>query len=124
MGRGQQLNDTRSTVSREAGTQGTRPQTPLQLPSIVSRNGREPDTLITVSRAAILPPNRTSVMLTRRVIVAGVVMFTILGALPGAERPTPQPFKAGRSVTVAKNGIVATSHPLAAQIGLDVLKRG
>ena len=31
---------------------------------------------------------------------------------------------AGRSVTVANNGIVATSHPLAAQIGLDVLKQG
>ena len=29
-----------------------------------------------------------------------------------------------RSVTLAKNGIVATSHPLAAQAGLDVLKSG
>ncbi len=29
-----------------------------------------------------------------------------------------------RSVTIAKNGIVATSHPLASQAGLDVLKRG
>ena len=29
-----------------------------------------------------------------------------------------------RSVVVAKHGIVATSHPLAAQVGLDVLKRG
>ncbi|MFO0823461.1 MAG: gamma-glutamyltransferase [Gemmataceae bacterium] len=51
-------------------------------------------------------------------------MFTILGTLPAGERPTAQPFKAGRSVTIAKNGIVATSHPLAAQIGLDVLKNG
>src|SRR6476620_1481058 len=41
-----------------------------------------------------------------------------------AQRTTAEPFKAGRSVTVANNGIVATSHPLAAQIGLDVLKRG
>ncbi|MFO0801162.1 MAG: gamma-glutamyltransferase [Gemmataceae bacterium] len=41
-----------------------------------------------------------------------------------AQRPTAEPFKAGRSVTVANNGIVATSHPLAAQIGLDVLKQG
>ncbi|HYH63413.1 MAG TPA: gamma-glutamyltransferase, partial [Urbifossiella sp.] len=41
-----------------------------------------------------------------------------------AQRPTPEPFKAGRSVTVANNGIVATSHPIAAQIGLDVLKQG
>jgi gamma-glutamyltranspeptidase/glutathione hydrolase len=29
-----------------------------------------------------------------------------------------------RSATIAKNGIVATSHPLAAQAGLDVLKSG
>ncbi|GAB4154925.1 MAG: gamma-glutamyltransferase [Planctomycetaceae bacterium] len=29
-----------------------------------------------------------------------------------------------RSVTVAKNGIVATSQPLAAQVGLDILKKG
>ncbi len=51
-------------------------------------------------------------------------MLVIPLVLPGAERPTPQPFKAGRSVTIAKNGIVATSHPLAAQVGLDVLKKG
>ncbi|MFO0802058.1 MAG: gamma-glutamyltransferase [Gemmataceae bacterium] len=41
-----------------------------------------------------------------------------------AERPVAVPGKAGRSVTVAENGIVATSHPLAAQIGLDILKQG
>ncbi len=41
-----------------------------------------------------------------------------------AQRTTAKPFKAGRSVTVANHGIVATSHPLAAQIGLDVLKQG
>src|SRR6185437_17147123 len=41
-----------------------------------------------------------------------------------AERPTAVPGKAGRSVTIAAHGIVATSHPLAAQVGLDVLKKG
>src|SRR5690606_24894107 len=29
-----------------------------------------------------------------------------------------------RSETIAQNGMVATSHPLAAQIGLDILKKG
>jgi gamma-glutamyltranspeptidase/glutathione hydrolase len=41
-----------------------------------------------------------------------------------ADRPTAAPGKAGRSVTIAPHGIVATSHPLAAQVGLDVLKSG
>jgi len=40
------------------------------------------------------------------------------------ERNPPTAFKTGRSVVMAPNGMVATSHPLAAQIGLDVLKNG
>lgn len=40
------------------------------------------------------------------------------------ERNPPTAFKTGRSVTLANNGMVATSHPLAAQVGLDVLKHG
>jgi len=44
-------------------------------------------------------------------------------ALAGDRNP-PSAFKTGRSVTLAQNGMVATSHPLAAQIGLDVLKSG
>ena len=39
------------------------------------------------------------------------------------DRPAQFP-QQSRSVVVAKNGIVATSHPLAAQAGLDVLKAG
>src|SRR5438477_11516752 len=35
-----------------------------------------------------------------------------------------QPPRLGRSPVVAPHGMVATSHPLAAQIGLDVLKNG
>ena len=46
------------------------------------------------------------------------------GAHAPAERHPPVAFKTGRSVTFANNGMVATSHPLAAQIGLDVLRRG
>ena len=53
-----------------------------------------------------------------------VALALAMTPLLSAERPTPQAGKAGRSVTVANNGMVATSHPLAAQVGLDVLKRG
>jgi gamma-glutamyltranspeptidase / glutathione hydrolase len=45
-------------------------------------------------------------------------------ASDAGERHPPMAFQTGRSETLATNGIVATSHPLAAQIGLDVLKRG
>ncbi len=61
-------------------------------------------------------------MLTR--VVFTVALALAMTPLLPAERPTPQPGKAGRSVTVATNGMVATSHPIAAQVGLDVLKRG
>ena len=41
-----------------------------------------------------------------------------------ADRLTPQPYKTGRSVVMAPHGMVATSHPLAAQVGLEVLRKG
>lgn len=40
-----------------------------------------------------------------------------------ADRITGKPFVT-RSEVIAKNGMVATSHPLAAQIGIDILKKG
>src|SRR3954469_13418514 len=59
-----------------------------------------------------------------RCLFACVLVALMTPLLLPAERPAAQPGKAGRSVTVANNGMVATSHPLAAQVGLDVLKKG
>jgi gamma-glutamyltranspeptidase/glutathione hydrolase len=57
---------------------------------------------------------------------AGAAVLVLLAAASAApaQRLAPEAGKAGRSVTVATHGMVATSHPLAAQIGLDVLKAG
>jgi len=48
-----------------------------------------------------------------------IAILMILSVLPIPAAP-----RGGRSVTVATHGMVAASHPLAAQIGLDVLKSG
>ncbi len=44
-------------------------------------------------------------------------------AITGYDRPVGPP-RQSRSVTLARNGMVATSHPWAAQVGLDVLRNG
>lgn len=44
-------------------------------------------------------------------------------AIAGYDRPAPNPAQT-RSVVIARRGIVATSQPLAAQAGLDILKAG
>ena len=53
-----------------------------------------------------------------------LALLMLPSAALAADRPTPQPGQAHRSETVASTGMVCTSHPLAAQIGLDVLKNG
>jgi len=54
-------------------------------------------------------------------LLCTVVCIRMISA---ADRPAVQPGQATRSEVIALNGMVATSHPLAAQIGLDVLKNG
>jgi len=53
-------------------------------------------------------------------VLMGLCSFSVLAA---ADRITG-PEWATRSEVIAANGMVATSHPLAAQIGIDILKNG
>lgn len=55
---------------------------------------------------------------------SALVLLLFPAVLLAADRPTPLPGQALRSESFANNGMVATSHPLAAQVGLDVLKSG
>jgi gamma-glutamyltranspeptidase/glutathione hydrolase len=43
---------------------------------------------------------------------------------PPGQRLVPAPYRSGRSVVMASQGMVATSHPLAAQVGLEILRKG
>jgi gamma-glutamyltranspeptidase / glutathione hydrolase len=55
-----------------------------------------------------------------------LVVTALSLSIPGlaAERNPPTPYRVGRSVVMAPHGMVATSQPLAVQVGLDVLRRG
>src|SRR5262249_17697991 len=53
------------------------------------------------------------------------LLVTAVAAAPLAAIPADAAWpRTGRSAVLARHGMVATSHPLAAQIGLDVLKAG
>src|SRR5213593_1513075 len=59
----------------------------------------------------------------RTAAVAGVSLLAVALEGGAADRPAGRAF-ATRSVVYARHGMVAAAHPLAAQIGVDVLKRG
>jgi gamma-glutamyltranspeptidase / glutathione hydrolase len=59
----------------------------------------------------------------RKLPLALVTLFLTSLLAVAADRPEGHSF-ATRSVTVARHGVVAAAHPLAVQVGVDVLKRG
>src|SRR5438094_7443683 len=66
-------------------------------------------------------------MIMGKAIVFLLLLVGLMLLTPRAgagERLTPRPFRSGRSVVLAPNGMVATSQPLAVQAGLDVLRAG
>src|SRR6516162_1460947 len=62
----------------------------------------------------------------KALLLLALVVPIILTMLPAdaSDRHPRSAFRTGRSVVMAAHGMVATSHPLAAEIGLDVLKKG
>jgi gamma-glutamyltranspeptidase/glutathione hydrolase len=65
----------------------------------------------------------------KSILISNLTFLTLIAFAHSQERPlgirlTPQPYQTGRSVVMAKNGMVATSQALATQIGLDVLRKG
>ena len=52
-----------------------------------------------------------------------LVLFLAINTISGCDRVTGLPF-ASRSEVIATNGMAATSHPLATQTAINVLKDG
>jgi len=69
-------------------------------------------------------PKRKRNFRTRLFLTVSITTIMAIGInSPLLQRPAAQ-VKAGRSVVRAQHGMVATSQPLASQVGLEVLKRG
>ena len=58
------------------------------------------------------------------ILIAMTLTLVFVDDSDAADRLTPTAGLAGRSVTIAPHGMVCAAHPLAVQIGLDVLKSG
>ena len=56
-------------------------------------------------------------------VIGFILLLTMAMTGSGYDRITGEKF-ASRSEVIGQNGMVATSHPLATQIGLDILKKG
>ena len=61
-----------------------------------------------------------------RALVATAIGLAMLAGnvQPNQNKSQPVQIKPSRSIVRAQHGMVATSQPLASQVGLDVLKRG
>src|SRR6185369_4996607 len=63
--------------------------------------------------------------MTRYIATAMMALMLMTNVHPLAQDKSQiSPVKPGRSVVRAQHGMVATSQPLASQVGLEVLKRG
>lgn len=58
-----------------------------------------------------------------RYLLSSICFLLLLTTLPAQDRITGRPW-ATRSEVIAQNGMVCTSHPLASQAAIDILKKG
>src|SRR4051812_29995051 len=57
-------------------------------------------------------------------VLVGLGLLFAIAPRAVAEDEAPKPFTFGRAEVVAKNGMVATTHPQAVRVGVEILKAG